>query len=67
MADRLGRDTFPLMLIDMSWRGLRRRLLRRGATGEGHLEADLSVLVSCLHGTRWCIFERQVLNCNRGC
>ena len=39
---------FPLMLIDMSWRGLRRRLLRRGATGEGHLEADLCWSVACM-------------------
>ena len=36
------------MLIDMSWRGLRRRLLRRGATGEGHLEADLCWSVACM-------------------
>ena len=34
--------------MDMSWRGLRRRLLRRGATGEGHLEADLCWSVACM-------------------
>ena len=34
--------------MDMSWWGLRRRLLRRGATGEGHLEADLCWSVACM-------------------
>ena len=53
------------MFQDMSWRGLRKRLLRPGTTGEGHWEADLCWSVASVRGGGMSS-KGRFLNCSRG-